>query len=63
MRKRHQGTTIWELATALLVRGHYQHPVPPDPLEELWQRHLLPRRLDHDGQPPWLVYREDLRER
>jgi hypothetical protein len=43
------------------VRGHYQHPVPPDPLEELWQQHLLPRRLPHDGQPPWLVYREDLR--
>ncbi len=27
---------IWDLSTHLLATGFYHHPVPPDPLSELW---------------------------
>jgi len=30
------GVTIWDLSTHLLTTGFYHHPVPPDPLSELW---------------------------
>jgi len=30
------GVAIWDLATHLLTTGFYHHPVPPDPLSELW---------------------------
>jgi len=32
------GVTPWELATHLLATGFYHHPVPPDPLSELWDQ-------------------------
>lgn len=37
VRKRHQGTAPWDLTGYLLCSGQYRHPVPPDPLSEIWQ--------------------------
>ncbi len=34
--RRHR-TPSWELTEHLLVRGHFQHPIPPDPLVEIAQ--------------------------
>ncbi len=36
VRKRHYGTTPWELTVHLLSTGQYRHPIPPDPLSEIW---------------------------
>jgi len=30
-----RGASIWEMTGALLAKGHYQHPVPPDPLSDI----------------------------
>lgn len=32
------GIMLWELATHLLATGFYHHPVPPDPLSEVWDQ-------------------------
>jgi hypothetical protein len=36
VRKRWQGTAIWEITSHLLATGQYKHPIPPDPLAEIW---------------------------
>lgn len=36
VRKRHQGTASWDLTKHLLCTGYYRHPIPPDPLVEIW---------------------------
>lgn len=33
---RPRGVAIWDLTTHLLTTGMYRHPVPPDPISELW---------------------------
>jgi hypothetical protein len=34
--RRSRGLAIWDLTTHLLATGMYRHPVPPDPISELW---------------------------
>jgi hypothetical protein len=31
---------VWEIMTHLLVTGMYQHPIPPDPIREIWVEDL-----------------------
>jgi hypothetical protein len=34
------GVTDWDMSSHLLAIGLYRHPVPPDPLKEIWTRDL-----------------------
>lgn len=43
--KRHQGTAEWDITRHLLCTGHYRHPVPPDPLTEIWQPEVWQDKL------------------
>jgi hypothetical protein len=33
---RPRGAMSWDITSHLLSTGHYQHPIPPDPLSEIW---------------------------
>ena len=37
--KRPWGVTVWDLTTHLLATGMYRHPVPPDPISEIWSEY------------------------
>jgi hypothetical protein len=39
-RRSASGAAIWDISSHLLATGQYQHPVPPDPLEQIWTRDL-----------------------
>lgn len=44
----------WEITTHALARGYYQHPIPPDPLYEIWRDdiwHFRPREDVADLRP------------
>jgi hypothetical protein len=36
VRSRPRGAMSWDITSYLLSTGHYQHPIPPDPLTEIW---------------------------
>ena len=36
VRSRPQGVMDWDITAHLLSTGRYQHPIPPDPLAEIW---------------------------
>jgi len=36
VRRRPRGAMSWDITAQLLSTGHYQYPVPPDPLTEIW---------------------------
>lgn len=46
---RPHGTAIWDLTTHLLATGMYRHPVPPDPISELWNEDV---RMGHGEEDP-----------
>jgi hypothetical protein len=37
MLNRPYGAAPWDITTHALARGYYQHPIPPDPLHEIWR--------------------------
>jgi hypothetical protein len=37
MLNRPYGAAPWDITTHALARGYYQHPIPPDPLYEIWR--------------------------
>ena len=40
------GAAMWDISSHLLATGQYQHPVPPDPLEQIWTRDLWEPELN-----------------
>lgn len=46
---RPHGASIWNLTTHLLATGMYRHPVPPDPISELWNEDV--RMGQGEGDP------------
>ncbi|HJW83141.1 MAG TPA: hypothetical protein VJ754_02440 [Anaerolineae bacterium] len=40
LRKSVWGAAIWDIAARLLAFGQYRHPIPPDPLAEIWTREV-----------------------
>jgi hypothetical protein len=40
------GAAIWDISSHLLATGQYYHPVPPDPLEQIWTRELWEPELN-----------------
>jgi len=40
------GAAIWDISSHLLATGQYIHPVPPDPLEQIWTRDLWEPELN-----------------
>ncbi|HLF27164.1 MAG TPA: plasmid pRiA4b ORF-3 family protein [Anaerolineae bacterium] len=49
LRSRPWGAAIWETTSHLLATGQYRHPVPPDPLSEIWTRDLWEPVLKEKG--------------
>ena len=45
MRDRPYGAAPWDITTHALARGLYQHPIPPDPLPEIWREDIWHARL------------------
>ncbi|HEX6386976.1 MAG TPA: hypothetical protein VF177_20120 [Anaerolineae bacterium] len=39
--QRPYGIAVWDLTTYLLATGEYRHPVPPDPISEIWHNDIL----------------------
>ena len=39
----------WEITTHALARGYYQHPIPPDPLHEIWRDDIWHFRPQEDA--------------
>lgn len=39
--KRPYGISDWDFTTYLLATGFYRHPVPPDPIQELWHEDAM----------------------
>jgi len=56
------GAAIWDISSHLLATGQYQHPVPPDPLEQIWTRDLWEPELNKKAARGGWVYvgREDI---
>lgn len=56
LKKRQGGAAIWDIAAHLLATGQYRHPVPPDPLSEIWTREVwesvMPREVRGGG---WML--------
>jgi len=40
------GAAMWDISSHLLATGQYKHPVPPDPLEQIWTRDLWEPELN-----------------
>ena len=40
LRKSVWGAAIWDITARLLATGQYRHPVPPDPLTEIWTQEV-----------------------
>ncbi|GAG89509.1 unnamed protein product, partial [marine sediment metagenome] len=38
----------WEITTHALSRGYYQHPIPPDPMHEIWRDDIWHFRPQED---------------
>lgn len=49
LRSRINGAAIWDICAHLLASGQYRHPVPPDPLAEIWTREVWGPVLDEKG--------------
>lgn len=48
MLNRPYGAAPWEITTHALARGYYQHPIPPDPLHEIWRENIWNFRPQED---------------
>ena len=53
MHRRLHGTMIWDITTHLLATGHYRHPIPPDPLSEIFTPDLWQPALAAKGVGGW----------
>jgi hypothetical protein len=40
------GAALWDISSHLLATGQYKHPVPPDPLVQIWTRDLWEPELN-----------------
>lgn len=56
------GAAIWDISSHLLATGQYKHPVPPDPLEQIWTRDLWEPELNKKAVRGGWVYvgRQDI---
>ena len=49
LRKSTWGAPIWDISSHLLATGQYRHPIPPDPLSEIWTREVWELELRKKG--------------
>ncbi len=61
-RRTASSAAIWDISSHLLATGQYQHPVPPDPLEQIWTRDLWEPELNKKAVRGGWVYvgRQDI---
>jgi hypothetical protein len=45
VRSRPRGAMSWDITSHLLSTGHYQRPIPPDPLSEIWTEETWGRNI------------------
>ena len=43
------GAAIWDITAHLLATGQYRHPIPPDPLSEIWTQDVWEPELRKKG--------------
>ncbi|GEM_PF-699296 len=49
----------WDLVPHLLATGKYHHPIPPDPLDEIWTEDIWRPVLEAKGPPRYVWVREE----
>lgn len=49
LRSRPTGASTWDVAAYLLSTGQYHHPMPPDPLSEIWTQEVWGPVLEAKG--------------
>jgi hypothetical protein len=59
VRRRPDMPPLWDITPHLLATGQYRHPVPPDPLDEIWTRDVWEPEARKKGAPAYVWVRED----
>jgi hypothetical protein len=59
VRRRPDMPPLWDITPHLLATGQYRHPVPPDPLDEIWTRDIWEPEARKKGAPAYVWVRED----
>ena len=54
LRKRPYGAVIWETTSHLLATGQYRHPIPPDPLSEIWTPEVWQSEMEKKSGGGWV---------
>ena len=49
LRRSKSGAAIWDICEHLLSTGQYKHPIPPDPLSEIWTEEVWGPELEKKG--------------
>ena len=55
IRKRPYGAAVWDISSHLLATGQYRHPVPPDPLSEIWTPEVWQPEIEGKNAASWML--------
>lgn len=56
LRSKHNGAVLWDITSHLLATGQYRHPIPPDPISEIWTPEVwLPEMKDQEPYGKWML--------
>jgi hypothetical protein len=55
IRKRPYGAAQWDISSHLLATGQYRHPVPPDPLSEIWTPEVWQPEIEGKNAASWML--------
>jgi len=54
LRSKRNGAALWDITSHLLATGQYRHPIPPDPISEIWTPQVwLPEMKDKGPYGRW----------
>ena len=54
LRSKRNGAALWDITSHLLATGQYRHPIPPDPISEIWTPQVwLPEMKDKEPYGRW----------
>jgi hypothetical protein len=59
LRRSPYGVAIWDLVPHLLATGQYHHPIPPDPIDEIWTEDIWRPVLEEKNPPSRMWVRVD----
>ena len=56
LRSRRNGAPLWDITSHLLATGQYWHPIPPDPISEIWTPEVwMPVMEDREPYGKWML--------